>query len=160
MRSGEAGIAAMTGIAAAAAYLLLAGQASRTEFTAAAPVVLITAGFAVALHRTASRPMRLSSPALLVMAHALRSLLPDTVRVARALMWAIWKRPPGAIGPCIHQPFRHGSGSADDAGRRAAVTLGLSLAPNGYVLDLDGQADIPLHRLTPAGVAPDREWPS
>jgi hypothetical protein len=160
MRFGDTGIAVTTGLATAAAYLLLAGQASRTECIAAAPVVLLTAGFAAALHRTASRPMRLSSPALPVMAHALQSLFPDTARVARVLMRAILNRPPGAIGPFVHQPFRHGGGGAADAGRRAVVTLGLSLAPNGYVLDPDEHQDIPLHRLAPAGAAPGREWPS
>ena len=160
MRFGDTGVAAMTGIAAAPAYLLLAGQASRTELIAAAAVVLLTAGFAVALHRTASRPMQLSSPALLVMARALGSLLPDTGRVAHVLIRAILNRPPRSIGPFVHQPFRHGSGGAADAGRRAVVTLGLSLAPNGYVLDPDEHQEIPLHRLAPASAAPDREWPS
>ena len=71
---------------------------------------------------------------------------------------ALLRRPAGAAGQIVELPFRHGD--ARDAGRRAIVTLGASLAPNGFVLRMPAERDVMvMHRLVPAGQSADAEWP-
>jgi len=137
-------------------YFLFAGQVSSTELIAGTPVTIAAAGFAVLLHRTGSRCLRLRAPWLHVVGQTLGALYPDAVRVGRVLLQAVLHRPDGPLGMVTLQPFRVGGHGAVDAGCRAVVTLGSSLAPNGYVLRvLDGEDALAMHRLAPA--APDRD---
>ena len=76
------------------------------------------------------------------------------------LLRSLWRRPEGGLGRTLRQPFRRGGDGPAAAARRALVTLGLSVAPNGYVLEIgDNQDDLSLHRLSPALPRPDPEWP-
>jgi hypothetical protein len=77
------------------------------------------------------------------------------------LLSVLWRRPDGSLGVITRQPFRQGHDTPQDAGRRGLVTLGISLAPNGYVLSIpDSRNELVLHRLTPAAPSADRKWPA
>lgn len=146
-------------VALAGFYLLFAGQISVTEIIAGVPATLACAGFAVLLHGAQSRRLRLRAPWPRMVLMPLAALLPDVAKVGGVLVRALWRRPSGTVGVVSRQPFRHGGDG--DAGRRALSTLGLSLAPNGYVLTIpDGQDAMVLHRLAPAAADPDPEWPA
>lgn len=141
-------------------YILFAGEASATEIAAGVPAAIAVAGFTVLLHRVAGRPFRLKAPWLRVLAGPLAALLPDAVRVGRVLLRALWRRPPGAVGSMVRQPFQKGGEDPASAARRGLVTLGSSLAPNGYVLDIpDGEGALLLHRLAAVPSDPDQRWP-
>ncbi len=88
----------------------------------------------------------------------------DTWRVGRVLLRTL---APGqahaartAPGMLQIQPFRRGSDDPAEAGRRALVTLGLSLAPNGYVVDFATGSGLLIHRLQPVPPQPDQDWPA
>ena len=141
-------------------YILFAGQVSVTEIEAGAPAAIAAAGFTVLLHRVTERPFRLKAPWLRVLGEPLAALLPDAVRVGRALLRALWRRPPGVVGPVTRQPFQEGGEDPASAARRGLVTLGSSLAPNGYVLAIpDGEGALLLHRLAAVPPNPDQRWP-
>ncbi|WP_428485702.1 hypothetical protein [Rhodopila sp.] len=160
-------------------YLLFAGQISMTEIIAGVPATTAAAAVAVLLHRARSRRLRFRAPWLHVVGRPLAALLPNAVQVAGVLLHALWRRPDGPVGVVARQPFRQGEGhaddagrrgqaddagwrgQADDAGRRGLVTLGISLAPNGYVLSIPkGQDVLVMHRLVSAPPSPDRQWPA
>lgn len=143
------------------AYLLLAGAASSTELIAGIPTALAASLFAVLLHHLANRQLTLRAPWLRLLARVARSLVSDSVRVGAVLLHSLWRRPPGAVGSQIRQPFRNGDDTPLSAGRRGLVTLGLSLAPNGFVIAMPGGEDaILLHRLVPAPPSDDQIWPA
>ena len=133
----------------AAIYLLFAGQLSTTEAIAGVPVSLGTALYAYALRRTASRPLGLAAPWGRLMLSVAKSIVLDTGRVAAVLIR-------GGHGTSDRQPFH--AGAAPEVGRRALVTLALSLAPNGFVTEI-GPDELMLHRLTSHAPNPDRAWP-
>jgi hypothetical protein len=142
-------------------YLLLAGVASTDEIVAAGTCALLATAFSILLRRGAARQFRFRSvPWHRVLARPLAALLPDTVRVARMLARAVVLGPRQGAGAWTWQEFRHGGDGADDAARRALVTLGVSFAPNAYVLQLPDTRDaLLLHRLAERTPSPDPEWP-
>lgn len=139
-------------------YALFAGEVSATEAIAGLIATGIAASYGVLLHRSRSRPLALRAPWFRVVAHPVAALVPDAWRAGRVLLQVLWRRPDGAVGTPSRQPFREGGQDPEDTGRRGVVTLGLSLAPNGYVLGIEAGA-IVLHRLVPAAPSADREWP-
>ena len=101
-------------------------------------------------------------PAALLMVglKALASVPLDALRVGRLLLLSLVRRPSGQQGMLQVQPFRQGRrGDPWDAGRRALVTLGLSLAPNSFVLDASSEGGLVLHRLQAVPPRPDQDWP-
>jgi hypothetical protein len=56
------------------------------------------------------------------------------------------------------QPFDPGDDGAASAGRRAAVILAASLAPNAYVIRVTQEALL-MHQLVPVPDKTDRTWP-
>lgn len=138
-------------------YLLLAGQASATEFVAAAPAVLLAVGTGWALRTHADRRMQVQAPWRQVLLRLLASVGADSVRVGAALLRAVM-RPAAHVGAVSRQAFPAGGDQPYEAGRRALVVLGASLAPNGFVLDVAADA-LSLHRLAPAKPQGDTEWP-
>ena len=144
---------------AGAFYLLLAGQLSATELIAAAPVALTASGFTVALRHERTRPMQIGARAASVAVRGSSALLSDAVRVGGVLAHAIFRRPADSAGFFMHQPFRRGGDSARDAGRRGVVILGLSLAPNGFVVGDTEDGSLIVHRLAPAKTSRNDEWP-
>ena len=138
-------------------YLLLAGQAGGTEFAAAVPAVLLAAGMGRALQAHADRRVQLRAPWPRVLLRPSASICLDSVRVGIALLHAI-ARPDAHAGEISRQAFRAGGGQPHEAGRRALVVLGASLAPNGLVVDVSADA-LSMHRLVPARPQDDTEWP-
>lgn len=142
-------------------YLLFAGQLSGSEVIAGVPASLAAAVFALLVHRVQPRRFQVRAPWLRVVVRPIAALFPDAARVGTMLLRAMWRRPDGPLGVISQQPFRHGGNQPGDAGRRALTTLGLSLAPNGYVLLVPDDRDmLPVHRLAPAVMGSDPEWPA
>ena len=144
-------------------YMLLAGTASATELGAGAAVAAATAGFAFARRRTMERAVALPPPPVRAVLQPLGALAADTVRVGAVLFRALAQPQSGEES---RQPFRPGGDAPQEAGRRALATLLLSVAPNGFVLDVppaaaprDGDAVL-LHRLAPASPGGDADWPA
>lgn len=142
------------------AYFLFAGQVSVTEIVAGVPASVAVACFALLLHRTQTRRFRLHGPWWRILGQPLAALFPDAARVGRILLRAVWRRPSGPLGVVARQPFRPGGNDPAAAARRGLVTLGSSLAPNGYVLQIqEAEEMMLLHRLAPVLRDPDRDWP-
>lgn len=142
-------------------YFLLAGEVSWSEAIACAIVLAVTGPFAVALVRVETVPMRVSWRGWFAILSACRSLVPELWSVGRGLSRAVLRRPEGMQGVVRRVPFRFGALDEDDIGRRAAVVTALSLAPNGFAVEMDHEADeLLLHQLVDTPVGGDREWPA
>ena len=142
-------------------YALFAGQVSTTEAIAGIFLAIVMTTYAALLRHVRHRDLNLAgAPWVRLIVRPAASLLPDAVRVGRVLLRCLWRRPAGPVGVVSRQPFRSGSNDPGDAGRRGLVTLGISLAPNGYALELAACDDaVVLHRLAGAAPTADREWP-
>jgi hypothetical protein len=158
---GEMLFAIAVWLALAGFYLLFVGEVSPTELIAAALATSVATGLGMLLHRSRSRKLLLlRAPWPRLVGRPLAALFPDSVRVGGVLLQALWRRPRGAAGMVMRQPFHPGEASALDAGRRGLVTLGLSLAPNGYVLRIpDDRTALLIHRLAPAAPDANQDWP-
>lgn len=142
-------------------YLLFAGQASAAEIVAGLCSAALATTYAVLASRSAPRRFAPGgAPWLRVVGTPLMALPRDAVRVGGALLRAVARRPEGAIGQAHTLSFREGADDAGDAARRGLVVLGLSFAPNGYVLRLRTGDRLRLHVLAGPPPAPgDRDWP-
>jgi len=139
-------------------YLIFVGQLGWQEGAAALIGALLCCAFSLAQRRAAPQPFHFTPPPLRTVVSLLGALGRETGTVGLALLRAVTGAPAG--GQVTPQPFEPGGPDARDAARRALVILGLSLAPNGFVLDdTEAQEALPLHRLVPQPVAPDRRWP-
>jgi multisubunit Na+/H+ antiporter MnhE subunit len=89
-------------------------------------------------------------------------VLADCGIVAAALGRALVLRQP-VEGEFRTIPFEPGDGSGESAARRALVAVGVSLAPNTFVVAVDREHRLLLvHQLVPSARPPgggDREWP-
>jgi hypothetical protein len=132
------------------AYFLFVGPFSLSETMAAIPTVLGAYCFAILRNRLAERPLVVRVPWRVVAGLSV-ALVKDTVFVGRALVKPV-------SGSIAAQPFDAGGADAGSAGRRAAVILGASLAPNGYVVRFTDDALL-LHQLVPAPAKPNVKWP-
>jgi hypothetical protein len=135
----------------AAGYLLFAGQVSGTEALAGLGAVLVAGAYAFALHRCAARPIGLRAPWGRLLGSVGVGLVVDSGRVAAMIAR-------GGSGAWRRQKFRPGGDEADDSGRRALVTLALSVAPNAYVARVSPD-HLLLHELAPRSPRPDETWP-
>ena len=141
-------------------YLLLAGSLGRTELIACACVAAGFAGLATVLHLRQERRLRLPMPSWAVLGRLALAVPLDTARVGLVLLRTLRRRPDGQLTAIAAQPFQPGGGDPEDAARRALVILGSSLAPNGFVVELPGDADaLCLHRLATAAPSRDARWP-
>lgn len=151
-------LAALAG--SAGFYLLLAGALGTNELITAAVVAIALAALAATLRLREERQLRLPVPPLHFLAAALLALFTDSGRVGLVLVRVILRRPGHEQGSLSRQPF-HAADQPSGRGRRALVTLAISLAPNGYVLDQPaGEARLLMHRLTTARPSNDAEWPT
>jgi hypothetical protein len=132
------------------AYGLFVGPFSLSEVLAAIPAVLGGFGFALLHDRIAERPLAVRMP-WRVLANLSMALVKNSALVGRALLQTV-------SGSIAVQPFDPGGADADSAGRRAAVILGASLAPNGYVVRVTDNALL-LHQLVPSPAKPNTKWP-
>lgn len=139
-------------------YLLCAGVTTADEDIAAASLAGLGACYATVIRANADRRLALGAPWHRVLGTPALQLAPDAWRVALVLARSLIGR--ADRGRMTRQPFRHGGDDPEDAGRRALVTLAISVAPNSYAADLpDGVGALLLHRLAEAPSSPDREWP-
>lgn len=140
------------------AYLLLAGQVSLDEGVAA--IVLGAGGMLlwVLLRHVSDRRFRFDRLAGLALVRAVAGLPGGTFRVGRILLASLHG---DVSGRGAEQPFH--AGQRDDpaeAGRRAAVVLAASLAPDTFVLRIEhGRGAITFHTLTDKVRSNDPRWP-
>jgi hypothetical protein len=149
-----------TGISLFALYLLLVGQVTTAELTAALVTAGLAAAYAREVRRHAQWQFRSSRvPWLHLIGNVSHALVQDTALVADALVRGIWGYPPR--GCFARQPFRPGDRSPYDTSRRGMAILATSIPPNSYAIDILGDAQaLLLHRLTPQPTNPDQEWPA
>ncbi len=153
---GKAVTKALAWLTLFALYMLFAGKASRAELSAAALVAVASSAFAVYVYQQGHRPMRLRAPFPYLFWRVGLALARDTVKAGGALFRAALGAP--VKGVIQRQPFDTRDDSPEQVGRRALVILGLSIAPNGFVLEETGDSLL-LHRLVPAAPEQDPEWP-
>lgn len=147
-------------ITSAVFYALFAGELSLNEFWAGLPVSILACLHSAGLRRCAERTIRPTWRGATREAGRAAAAIPgDLIRVGRVLLSALPHRPAGEAGRPVAQAFAFGTDNPRDAARRAEVTLGLSLAPNGFVLRLSPD-HLLLHRLAPAPARESREWPA
>lgn len=151
--------AIFTWLAGAVAYMILAGQFSTDEVAAAVVLGGLGAGWHFAVMNDGARSFAFERPALRSAAAALLGFPGSTLRVGARLASALL-RP--VEGQRIEHPFHRGtSDDPRDRGRRAAVVLSTSLAPDSYVLRLPlSEQAITYHSLTGAAPSRDPRWPS
>ncbi len=141
----------------AALYILFAGTLSVSE-GAACVVAVAGAGFYLMLARRAEVPrFGFRAAWVLVLPRLGWGLARDTMLVGHALVISIFRVVRGEL---VSQRFTHGGESGVAGARRALVTLGVSLAPNGYVVRVPARGNFLLvHQLVPAPTKTDEEWP-
>jgi hypothetical protein len=141
-------------------YFFFAGQVSPAEALACLPAIFAATWLASRWHDVTDQPFNLHVPWPRILLRLSCALGVDSFRVMCALLVALWRRPVREIGHVETQPFTPGGSGRADATRRALVTLGASLAPNGVVIDvLPEKHSLVLHRLVPAPPVPDIIWP-
>jgi hypothetical protein len=141
-------------------YLLFSGQASADEIGFGAGCVAASTVWCALVLRVAPHRLRLSTTATVLVFRSLAALPIRTVRVGGALVWTVIR---GAGGPGVSaRAFEPGRADDEhDAGRRAAVVLGLSLTPDSFVLDVPAHRnEIDLHQLVAAPTRGDARWPA
>ncbi len=137
------------------AYLLFVGTVSTAEALAAIPAVLGELGIAVVHRKHATRALDVRAPWRRLAVALPVALARDTVGVGAALLRALLTEVNSKISV---QPFEPGGDDALSAGRRAAVILATSLAPNAYVVRVTDEALL-MHQLVLVPDHPDRAWP-
>ncbi len=138
-------------------YMLFAGEVSGTEALAGLVSVAAAMVFAWVAQRAEKRFFRFRLGWVALLARLPVALARDTVVVGAWLVRSIWRPVEGGLA---RQNFDHGDASGEAGARRALVVLGASLAPNGYVVRVPARGDFFLvHRLAPAPLAADEEWP-
>jgi multisubunit Na+/H+ antiporter MnhE subunit len=142
-------------------YLLLTGKLDWAEFIAGA----VAAGLGVTGASTVAVAGRLHfRPRLGWLRHAVglpRRVLADCAIVAAALYSAIMRRcVPGSFRTI---PFDPGDDSGESAARRALVAIGVSIAPNTFVVAIDREhRQMLVHELVRSSRPPgdgNQEWP-
>jgi multisubunit Na+/H+ antiporter MnhE subunit len=126
-----------------------------------APAELIVGGLAAAIAASVAEAVREQgymrfSPSLVWLRHGPRiawQILADCWILAVALVRHVGGRP--ARGLIIRVPIRYGDDSGRAAARRALLNFGISITPNSYVIDLDGEAATAvIHQLVPGQLDP------
>jgi hypothetical protein len=147
------------GMGLAACYFLFAGEFSIHELIAGVFAWGAALSFSALVHHCADRRFKWTRLAW-VCGRVLRSVATETWVVAGVLSRVIRRRPAGAMGITLRQPFNHADDTAPAAGRRALVTLAGSIAPQEFVLDIPEHGDwLWVHSLSPSPRIKDREWP-
>lgn len=139
-------------------YLLFAGSASRAEVLAG----LVVSGIAVAGHvRTrvvAHRQLHVQAPLLRLAGRIVVALMRDTVLVAGGLMRAVLGGKPA--GGMTMRPFDSGGFTPVAAARRGIAMLTASVAPNGYVIEVqEPPRGMLMHAFVPRRRAENARWP-
>ena len=144
-----------------ATYMVFAGQISESELLAALPACALAIVFAIAHRDNARRRFAMPAGCIQFVLRSVIQIVPDTGRVGWSLVRIVFAGARASKGAIAEQSFRIGAPLPQDAARRAVTTLGVSLAPNGYVLRVfAADESLLIHRLVPVNVSTDTEWPS
>jgi multisubunit Na+/H+ antiporter MnhE subunit len=142
-------------------YLLFAGTLNAQEIAAGLVAAAIAATGVTAAGRS-EEPWAYRWSWLRKLLRLLWEVPRDAVRVSRAAWRAVVLRQP-IEGRFEVVPFEPGGDDPHSATRRALVTIGISLPPNSFVIDIDRQhSSILVHKLVPAPPGAgqrDKEWP-
>lgn len=141
------------------AYLLMAGKLGMQEGAVALVGGGAAAWFSFALRRGVSRHFAFSGLPLGPLLRLAGALVRETASVGGVLFRAVLPGGRAIAGTVADQPFERGGEAPSEAARRGLVELGLSLSPNGYVLDEAAPGALILHRLAPQPASADRRWP-
>ncbi|MFN2460533.1 MAG: Na+/H+ antiporter subunit E [Candidatus Velthaea sp.] len=140
--------------------VLLVGKIDAQETPAGAVIALGAAVAAVAALRLSGVRYRLRWSWAPLVLRLVRNVARDTFIVSAALVRGIAK---GAAprDRIVDVPFDAGGDDAESAARRALVTAGISMSPNGIVVDVDrDRRVVRVHRLVPDDAPPlSRAWP-
>lgn len=149
----------LTWIACFGLYLLFAEQPNTAEICAAAVTAALAAALTWFIQRKGGVGMRARGVPWAVLAGRLaRAVVVDSARVGQALARATGGRT--VRGAVAKQPFRPGPVVAAANARRGIVILLASLAPNGFVVELQQQPGaLLIHHLAPAQRSADAQWP-
>ena len=145
-------------LAFAAFYLLLAGDVSPVELVAGVACASAATSLGIGLSHIAHRRFA-GWPSPRAIFRPLAALIPETFVVGRQLVAAIFVFR-DQRGAYVRQPFAPGGDDAVSAGRRAAVVLGISLAPGSFVIRGDRTDTMILHALPEKSPSSDRVWPA
>jgi multisubunit Na+/H+ antiporter MnhE subunit len=138
-------------------YWLFVGKLSANEICLGLCGGALAALWTVALSRAATVRFRFQWRAIVTVAAAAATVPKAAAQVTAILVKSGRHRPRGSI---IEQPFDHGRDrSPADATRRAAVLLGVSLAPDRFALLHDGDR-MRVHRLVAGPRGGDGQWPA
>lgn len=140
-RPDQRGLAVLALVGAGAFYLLLAGQPSPHEIEAALGVTVLSAAYSYVLYRAGRWTLALPAASVRELARAVATIPADMLAVGRALLTR-------THGTLDRAPFPPG-GDAESAGWRATAGIAASLAPNGYLLDVEEDGTALIHRLAP-----------
>jgi len=139
-------------------YLLFVGSTSRPEVLAG----LMASGIAIAGHvRTwavAHRRVRVEAPWLWLAGRIVVALMRDTALVAGGLIRTLLGGKAG--GGMTLQPFDSGDFTPVAAARRGFAMLAASVAPNGYVIEVqEPPRGMLMHAFVPRRRAENVRWP-
>lgn len=139
-------------------YLLFAGSASRPEALAGLIVSSIALAGHVRTREVAHRRLEVRAPWLTLAWRIVVALLRDTVLVGGGLVRTVLGREPG--GGLAMQPFDSGDFTPAAAARRGIAMLAASVAPNGYVIEVqEPPRGMLMHSFVPRQRAHDLRWP-
>jgi hypothetical protein len=150
--------AAVTWLIGFGLYLLFAGQVSGPECAAGAIMTSVAAGLVIFLNRRGHVSMRARAPWGRLAARLGKAVVVDAARVGAAFVRGLYGH--NVRGVIMKQPFEIGPVAPEANARRGLVILLGSLAPNGFVLEVQRKPGaLLLHRLAPAPRSEDVEWP-
>lgn len=130
-------------------YLGLAGALAWAEIAAAALSSALTLALSLWLHRPAERQFRLHPDWIVLSSRIARHVLRDCLLVTRALIVALARRR-HITGVFRELRWETHEDPREAASLRAFVTIGISLAPNSYVVDVRAEEQrLIIHHLVP-----------
>lgn len=138
------------------ADLVFAGSTDAGEVASAVGFAALAALLAWAIPRAGETRFGARAPWARVIALPLLHAVTDTAKVAAVLLRAIF----GAVrGELVTQDFADPC-APEGALRRALVTLGISFAPNSYVVHVPPEGrSLVLHALARHKASPNADWP-
>ncbi len=143
-------------------YLLLTGKPTWEEASAGLAAAAIATVGAVVAARAAALEFQPRLRWLVRLGRPFLQMLLDCCLVLGAL-WPRLVQGKNVEGVFSTIPFDPGGDDPQQAARRALITVGITLAPNTYVIGMDRQQGLILvHQLIPTRQPPgngNREWP-
>ena len=140
-------------------YLFFAGEVSTVEVIAGIVTAAAATVLSVALVVVAKRHFRLAPPAKAIL-HPLATLFLEFYKVGKRLVTVALQGASGQQGGFVRQPFEPGGDDALSSGRRAAVIIGLSLAPASFVIRGERDEALLLHGWPEQPPSRDTAWPA